>query len=125
MQRDISGLFQFAAQFTRQEHWLLSDREAKMEAERACDLADSLNWNLSAKNSPIACAVMLALSTYSIVKPRLDITVAMANAINVSPSAPATPGEARSNGSRPAGGIDFSADIEAQVNQGNGEYNVN
>jgi hypothetical protein len=115
MKAQVGGLFQFAAQLTKMPHWLLSEEEATNEANALCKLADSLKWDLSFSESPLACAVALALTTFIIVKPRMDETVRIANAINITP--PSTSGEARTYNARP-GTMDFSGDIDATVNKG-------
>jgi hypothetical protein len=119
MKGQIDTFFKLAAQFTRMPHWMLSDQEATLEADATCNLADAMGWDLSVSNSPIGAAVIFVVTTVSIVKPRLDETVRIANAINVTPAAPSTPGEARQFNARP-GTMDFSADIDAAVNNNEG-----
>lgn len=119
MKMQVQTFFTLAAQFTRMPHWLLSEQEASMEAEATCNLADSMGWNLSVGDSPIGAAVIFAVTTFSIVKPRIDETVRVANAVNVTPTRPATAGEARAEAqSRQGGQFDFSADLAATVNNG-------
>lgn len=119
MKMQVQTFFTLAAQFTRMSHWLLSDQEASMEAEATCNLADSMGWNLSVGDSPIGAAVIFAVTTFSIVKPRIDQTVRIANAVNVTPTRPATAGEARAQAeARQGGQFDFSADLAATVTTG-------
>lgn len=118
MKGQIDTFFKLAAQFTRMPHWMLSDQEASLEANATCDLADAMGWDLSVTGSPIGAAVIFVVTTVSIVKPRIDETIRIANAVNITPSSPATAGEARGNGISKAGAMDFSADIDAAVNKG-------
>lgn len=122
MQGQIDTLFKLAAQFTKMPHWMLSEQEAAIESEATCNLCDAMGWDLSkGTDSPLAAAVIFAVTTVSVVKPRIDETVRIANAIPIGPASPSTPGEARANGQARAGMVDFSADIDAtaqQVNSG-------
>jgi hypothetical protein len=122
MKGQIDVFFKLAAQFTKMPHWMLSEQEAAIEAEATCNLADSMGWDLSkGTDSPLAAAVIFVVTTVSIVKPRIDETVRIANAVNVTPTSPATPGEARARATNGTGGIDFTADAEAmarEMNQG-------
>lgn len=96
------------------------------------DLFDAMEWNITGgggKPNVYIAAFMFAITFGSIELPRIQFMAASARARNVTPTAPASVAEARARANGATGQMDFSADIEASVNQGTdnspGQYQFN
>lgn len=116
LRANIQGIHQAVAGLTQQPIFLLTDTEANDMSTATADLFDQLEWNITGEGGSniYIAAFLFAVTVYRIEVPRAMAAGMMARARNISPTAPATPGEARA--ARPNGGIDFSADIENAVN---------
>lgn len=108
------------AQLLMQPMLDITEEQARMGADKTADLCDRLQWNITGtgKSGNIyILTFMWALTMYRIEAPKIAYMVASTRARNVTPTAPATATEARARGNGSTGQMDFSADIEAAVNQ--------
>jgi hypothetical protein len=104
----IQGMHQVAAMLAKQPILMLSEIECDMLSKSVCDVLDYHKISLSAAAGPWGLYAALALTAFTIYKPRLDALAAGGGVQIEQDAQPATPGAA----SVRSGVIDLSGDIE-------------
>lgn len=132
LRENYKGMHEALAQLLMQPMLDITDEQARLGADKTADLCDRLEWNITGNGKSgniYILTFMWALTMYRIEAPKVAYMVASARARNVTPTAPASIAEARARGNGATGQMDFSADIEASVNQGTtnppGQYQYN
>lgn len=133
LRENYKGIHEALAQLLMQPMLDITDEQAAQWSDSCANLFDRLEWNITGnggRGNVYILAFMFALTTYRIEGEKVGLMIASSRARNVTPTAPATVAEATARGgARPPGRMDFSADIEQQVNantsQGNGQYQFN
>ena len=117
IKEQIQGIHAAIATLAKQPVFLLNDQEGSALTNALCDVCDYHHINLTSAGGVYSLYLVLVITAFSIYKPRIDFIIASENATNITPTAPANPADA-TNRQRRNGGIDFSADIAATVNEG-------
>lgn len=133
LRQNIQGIHQAVSQFLMVPDFMLSDAEATQMTDATANLFDRMEWNITGSNdgsgNPYILGFIFAITVFRIEQPRVLMLARMRNARNVTPTAPSTATEAAARSTGQGGGIDYSADLAAQVNSntnaGNGQYVFN